>query len=388
MGPDDELDDERSSGPLLPPADRLWRHPSELAAAYAARPLRAAERRMWTVAVLAGLVGAVLATGTTFATGALRTRKVAVPALEQELMAPVVTLAALGASSVAASVADVRPSCVALIARDAHGIRTSAGVVFRSDGMVLTAAHMVTGAQALEAIVAGTRKVAAHVVASDAATDLAVVKLDGSGYTPAPLGTALNVRVGDQVLAVSPNDGTTDEGLVAGVGKSSTEAGTALDGLLEITTARTPATIGAPVLNRDGAVIAVTTANDKGSGEFATPMDWARQVVAQLLSTGHVTPVWLGVLGHDLSAADAAALSVAGGAVVDKVYAASPAADAGVKVGDEILGVDGRAVVSMATLIMTVHSRAQDTDVELDVRRGATTWKMRARLMPRPTDIA
>ena len=352
-----------------------------------ARAVRGAEHRMWTVAVLAGLIGAVLATGTTLATRPMRTHNVSVPAVEQDVMTPVVTLAAMGASSMAANAADVRSSCAALIARDAHGTRSSVGVVFRSDGMMLAVAHMVDGAQSIQATV-GDQRVAARVVASDPTTDLAVVKLDGSGYNPAPLGTALDVRIGDPVVALSPTDGNPVQGLVAAVGKTFSSQGNDFDGLLQITTSHATDTLGSPVLNRQGAVIGVATGIDAGKAEFATPMDWARQVAGQLLRTGRSVMVWLGVAGHDLSAAAAAALGVSGGAVIDKIYGSSPAQAAGLKVGDEVLGIDGRAVTSMANLIMAVRSHVDGTNVELDVRRDTATWGIRTLLAAKPASIS
>ncbi len=380
MDPDDELDDDRSSGPLLPPDDRLWRHPSEVS--HLRGVGRGAANRMWAVALLAGVVGAVLATGTTVATGHLRTRKVPVPALEQDVMAPAVTLASASASSVSATVGVLRPSCVAITAKDQKGAtHTLAGVIFRSDGMVLTTTDVVGTAKSFSAVVGAAHPVAAHVVATDAGSRLAVLKLDGGGYTPAPLGTALNLKVGDPVIGYAPTDASVAHGLIAGLDRSFT----GLDGLLQIATDGPAAVAGSPVLDRDGAVVGVLSGADKG-GEYVTPVDWARQVAVQLMATGHVVPAWLGVLGHDLPASVAGALQIPGGAVIDKVFGDSPASVAGLDVGDQVLGIDGKAVLSMANLIMAVRARSTGAVIELDVRRGTTTWTMHAVLTPRPDD--
>jgi S1-C subfamily serine protease len=240
--------------------------------------------------------------------------------------------------------------------------------------MTFAVAHMVTGAQALTALVAG-RVVNAHLIGDDPVSDVAVVKLDGSEFPPAPLGTALGVRVGDPVTAMSPSD--SDEGLVSALSKT---------GLLQVTTDRDGDMPGTPVLDRDGAVIALAAAGAGSKAETATPMDWAKEVAAELISSGHAVPVWLGVQGHDLAPSAAAAIGVGGGAVIDNVLAASPASTAGVRAGDVVLGVDGRAVRSFAHLLMAVHALPVGSPLQLDVRRGATDWTIDTVLTARPPD--
>jgi len=183
--PDDEHE-EGSSGPLLPPDDRLWRHPSEVALFSSARGAvpdsteSGGDIRMWPVALLSGVVGALLATAAVYSMGGF-THHVTIPALERDVDAtPVVTLAATGAPSGFVLGAErVQASCVVLLARNKHGSEVSNGVIFRSDGMMLTTAHTVAGAQSLSATVDGSRRVTARLVALDAASDLAVVKLAG-----------------------------------------------------------------------------------------------------------------------------------------------------------------------------------------------------------------
>ena len=156
--PDEDRDDDRVPGLLLPPDDRLWRHPSEVAltaharAANAASPFVAApggqvgESRVWSVALVSGVIGALLATAAVYAAGGA-THRVVVPALERDVDAgPVVTLASSGsASGFVLGAERVQSSCVVLVAHDSHGTRVSNGVVFRSDGMILTTAHTVAG---------------------------------------------------------------------------------------------------------------------------------------------------------------------------------------------------------------------------------------------------
>ncbi|HEY2430072.1 MAG TPA: trypsin-like peptidase domain-containing protein [Acidimicrobiales bacterium] len=400
MEPDDELDDEGSSGPLLPPDDRLWRHPSELAQAAGAPAVSVrAENRVWTVALLSGVIGALLATGVVYAVGGVRTRKITVAALEQDVdSSPVVTLTSTGSPSRFVTGAEhVRPSCVVLTAHDAHGTRVTNGVVFRSDGMVITTAHMLAGAQTLSAVVGGTRRVAARLVAVDPGSDLAVVKLTGSGFIPAPLGSALALKVGDPVIAVHPPDATGapagvpgDQGSVSGLGQTLVSAGGAgMADLVRIETTEAPSAVGGPVVDAHGAVVAFGTAlGAPGQAvEYAVPVDLARGIATQLLAGGRVVPVWLGVQGTDLAGPVATAMGVPGGAVVQRVYPASPAAIAGVRGGDVVVGIDGRVVTSMANLIMAIHGEPPGTHVELDIDRADGQRTMTAEVAPRPAGV-
>ncbi len=402
MEPDDEHDDDVSSGLLLPPDDRLWRHPSELAVAgagpapagrahpFVAPAARFLDGKLWPVVLVSGVVGALLATAAAYTFGAA-THRVTVTALERDVdSGPTVTLASVGEpGGYVLSAERVQPSCVQLYAHDAHGDHIADGVVFRSDGMVLTTAHAVAGAQSLVATVGGTRHVTARVVASDPDSDLAVVKLSGDGYTPAPLGSALDLEVGDPVVSVRP-PGAGVPGDAASVGAMDQQIvgsdGAHISDLVRVDTSVPPATVGGAIVGLDGSVVAITTAvGDAGeTTEWATPVDLAREVAAQLLASGHVVPVWLGVQGGDLSTSDAASLGVAGGAQVTGVDAGSPAAVSGLHPGDVVVGLNGHEVASMANLIMAVHALAPGTRIELDVVHKDTPEQLSAVVTARP----
>jgi S1-C subfamily serine protease len=398
MGPDDEHEEDGSSpGPLLPPDDRLWRHPSEMAVGKPTTPSsslvaahgRGFDGRLWPIVLVSGVVGAVLATAAAYTIGGA-THRVIVPALERDVdTGPVVTLASVGEpSGFVLSAERVQPSCVVLVAHDSHGNRVADGVVFRSDGMVLTTLHAVTGAQSLTATVGGTRHVAARIVASDPNSDLAVVKLAGDGYTPAPMGSALDLQVGDTVITVRPpGDPAGVPGDTASVSAMGQEivgsTGAHLSDLVRIDTSLPAATVGGAVVGNDGAVIAITTASGQAS-EWATPVDLAREVASQLLASGRVIPVWLGVQGGDMPTTDAIALGVRGGAQVTRVDAGSPAAASGLRAGDEVVGLDGHEVASMANLIMAVHALAPGTRIELDVVREDVPRQLIAVVAARP----
>ena len=95
-------------------------------------------------------------------------------------------------------------------------------------------------------------------------------------------------------------------------------------------------------------------------------------------------PVWLGVQGGDMSTSDAAAYGVEGGAQVTRVDAGSPAAASGLHAGDEVVGLNGHEVASMANLIMAVHALAPGTRIELDIVHEDLPERLAAVVTPRP----
>ncbi|HVM67761.1 MAG TPA: trypsin-like peptidase domain-containing protein, partial [Acidimicrobiales bacterium] len=360
------------------------------APSFGTAPWRFVEGRIWPVVLVSGVVGALLATAAAYTLGG-GAHRVTVTALERDVeTGPTVTLASVGQpGGYVLSAQRVQPSCVELYSHDAHGDHIADGVVFRSDGMVLTTAHAVAGVQSLVATVGGTRHVTARVVATDPQSGLAVVKLSGDGYTPAPLGSALDLQVGDPVVNVRPPgaDVPGDAASISAMDQSMAAPGGAnLSDLIRVDTASPPPAVGSPIVGLDGSVIAITTAlgDADDTTAWATPVDLAREVATQLLADGHVVPVWLGVQGGDLPSSDAVALGVRGGARVSRIDAGSPAAASGLHAGDVVVGLNGHEVASMANLIMGVHALAPGTHIELDVVHKDVPEQLTVVVAPRP----
>jgi len=191
-----------------------------------------------------------------------------------------------------------------------------------------------------------------------------------------------------------PGSGATsvpgDQASIAAIGQEIVgSSGAHLADLVRIDTTVVTPTVGGPVLDGGGSVVAISTASpqDGQSVEWATPVDLAREIAAQLLASGRVVPVWLGVTGGDIAGTVAHELGVAGGALVTDVYRGSPAASSGLRAGDVVIGLDGHQVTSMANLIMAIHALPPGTTIELDVERNATSQRLRAVLTPRPAPV-
>ncbi len=334
------------------------------------------------MAGLAGVIGALLTAGLIAAAGGFTTR--VQPVRSVELVArPTITLIGqtLDTNSIVAVAERLRPSIVEVKA-NGDGTRSSgSGVAFRDDGHILTNRHVVDGASDITVIAADGRSLDATVVGTDADTDVAVLKVDAR-MPAATLGTVSGLRVGQQAIAIGSPLGLTGGpsvtvGVVSALGRDfDPNDGPPLLDMIQTDAPISPGSSGGALVDSAGNVIGITTAvgvsevGAEGLG-FATPIDIARDVAEQLLNTGHVTHVWLGVRGEDLDPTMAKTLGVVGGgALVREVTPASPAAVAGIKVRDIITSVDGKKITGIADVIINLRTRKVGDRVRVVVWRG------------------
>ena len=395
MEPDDPLGDDERPAPLLPPDDRLWRHPSEVSAfgaPYEPDGGRGGRTRTWAVAGAAAACGAVLGVGLVALAGAFGERTRTVSVIERvALPARVLTTSDGGTGPGAAGIADgLRPAVVAVTVDRTGGPRQGSGVLFRSDGHVLTNAHVVDGAERITVTLAGGARAGGRVLGADPATDLAVVKVDDwTSVTTAPLGSAATLAVGQDVMAVGAS-GAGVVGMVSAVGRQiDRDGGVALVDLIQTDTPVVDGWSGGALVDERGAVVGILTAAttpDAGVAGigFATPIDIARAVADQLVGGSPVVRPWIGIEGGDLDASAAAALGMGGGALVSHIRDGSPAAEAGLAAGDVIASIDGVPVASMGALRILVRSHPPGHVVRLAVVRQSVRRTMSVTLGERP----
>lgn len=370
--PDDEPQPYRDPPP---PDDRLWRHPSEIG------PKRSPVRRqLWAVGIASALVASVLSTGLAVVAGTLLDAgdDSSRPAVDTSAVLPLQAPASTKADVVA--IADkVRPAIAQLkVERGRTG--SGSGVLFRSDGHLLTNAHVVEGATSVAVVLSSGKELPARVLGSDAASDTAVVKIDGGPFPVAELGTTTDLKVGQEAIAIGSPLGLTGGpsvtvGIVSALHRTvRTRGGQSLMDMVQTDAPIAPGSSGGALLDAGGRVIGITTAvavTDTGAEGFgfATPIDTARNVAEQLITTGKVVTVWLGVEGSDLDGATALALNVDGGAIIEQVKTDSPAERAGLSARDVVVGVDGKPVKSMGMLAVAVRAHRPGDVITLDVVR-------------------
>ena len=411
---DDGLDD-GPVPPLLPPEDRLWRHPSEVARGSARPPVapvatassagaggRGAgrrESRLTTIVGLTSTISVLLTLGVVAVVRPVRTN-VAV----ERVATPVTPSGDIsGVADVAAIAEQLRGSITRVQAEAPGGRRWGSGVLYRSDGMLLTSHHVVDGASALRVSLDDGRELAARLVGTDPETDIALLDIDGDGdgerFEVAPLGTVSGLKVGQAAITIgtarSGADGpVVSVGVVSAKGQSVEVGGKSLLDMIQTDSAVAPGCAGGAVVDSTGVVIGIATTStataEGGTAGYATPIDVARVVAAQLLTHGRVTRGWLGVEGDDLPAERAKELRLAGGVVVKTVRNASPATSAGIVPSDVIASVDGEPVRSMIDLVVALRMHRAGDTVSLSVIRGGRsvgerkTTTMKVKLVERP----
>ena len=306
------------------------------------------------------------------------------------------TSLATTAIDVPAALAAVEPSIVAVSAdveqAGASGHAVGTGVVLTEDGELLTNAHVVAGATAVRVRLYGdTEPRDATVLAADEANDLALLKVDATGLTPAVFADPSSIAVGDEVVAIGyalDLDGapTVSKGIISAVDRTMITDLGALDGLLQTDAAISSGNSGGPLVNARGEVVGINTAVFRGDATTAV------NNVGFAIGAARVLP-----RVDDLRAQAAGATKTEGylgvsleqrtdggqGAIITEVSADSPAAAAGLEVGDVVVEVDGEPITGSGGLIATIRSTAPGTSLSIQVNRDGSTLDLTATIVER-----
>ena len=257
------------------------------------------------------------------------------------------------------------------------------GVIISSDGYILTCAHVVDGASSITVTI-DDKDYTATLVGEDTTSDVAVIKIDATGLTPATVGDSDSLKVGQSVMAVGNPlgelGGTVTGGMISALNRSVTIQGTSSTNtmsLIQMDASVSPGNSGGGLFNMNGELIGIVNAKSSSSDAeglgFAIPINDAIKVAQQLLENGYVTGrPYLGItyLGVE-DAQTAAQLGVnAYGVYVVEVVKGGPAERAGLQSGDRIVSIDGTEIGTKDDLGTLMQKHTAGDSLAITIARG------------------
>lgn len=260
-----------------------------------------------------------------------------------------------------------------------HGI--GSGVIISPDGYIITNNHVVADATDIKVTLGDRRILSAKLIGTDPLTDLAVIKIEGSNFPNVPLGDSSQLHPGQTVLAFGNPFGfrfTVTRGIVSALNRPNpyNDDPRKPGQYIQTDAAINQGNSGGPLVNAHGEVIGINTFLISPSGSFAgmgfaIPTQIVQPTVESLVRYGKVDHSYIGVGITDVTPENSKFFDLkdANGAVISEVQPDSPGAKAGLKVGDVIVGLDGKKVLGAGELQAEVSSKRPGTKVSLDVLR-------------------
>ncbi|MEW6724163.1 MAG: trypsin-like peptidase domain-containing protein [Bacillota bacterium] len=283
-----------------------------------------------------------------------------------------------------------------LLGRTYERISGGTGVIFDSNGYIVTNNHVIEGASELIVLLADGQRLPAQVVGADKATDLAVIKVNAANLPVATFGNSDAVRVGELAVAIgNPIDivefqRTVTAGIISGLNRK-LSYGERTFNLIQTDAAINPGNSGGPLCNARGEVIGINTLKLQGADReglgFAIPINTVRTIVNQLVQYGRVIRPWLGVAVMDKATAARYNIQIAKGLYVGEVITGSPAAAAGVRPGDIILTIDGQAVNTVEELRAVLDTKKPGDRVSVVIVRSGRERTFQATLSEIPESL-
>ena len=256
------------------------------------------------------------------------------------------------------------------------------GVIISSDGYILTCAHVVDGASTITVTI-GDKDYTAALVGEDTTSDIAVIKIDADGLTPATVGNSDSLKVGQSVMAVGNPlgelGGTVTGGMISALNRSVTIQGSSsvnTMSLIQMDASVSPGNSGGGLFNMNGELVGIVNAKSSSSDAeglgFAIPINDAIKVAQELLENGYVTGrPYLGITY--LAVTDAQTASQLGvnayGVYVVEVVKGGPAEKAGLQAGDRIVSVDGTEIASKDDLGTLMQKHAAGDTLSITIAR-------------------
>jgi len=270
------------------------------------------------------------------------------------------------------------------------------GFVWSSDGIIVTNNHVVEGASRITVNLNDGTQTPAKLIGVDPDSDLAVLRVDQKNLTAAPVGTSADLMIGETVVAVGNPfglSGSVTTGVVSALGRSvpSKEEGRTFTDFIQTDASINPGNSGGPLLNIEGKVIGINVAiyaQAQGIG-FAIPVDRARKVIQDILRYGQVHSAWIGAVTATLTPEEAKRIGLKPikGALVARVFGGSPAQAAGLKPGDVITSVAGRAVDSREAFSTYTATLPSARPIELTISHDGSLRNVNVKPIDPPNDL-
>lgn len=272
--------------------------------------------------------------------------------------------------------------------QERHG--GGSGFVFTPDGLVLTNSHVVHEAKRIHVSLPDGRRLPAHLIGDDPATDLAVVRVDAPNLHAVPLGNSQKLRVGQLAIAIGNPYGfqyTVTAGVVSALGRSlRSYSGRLIDDVIQTDASLNPGNSGGPLVSSNGEVIGVNTATIMGAQGlcFAIGINTAKLVVSSLLRDGVVRRSYIGIQGQTVPLHRRLIrfydLPQESGVLVISVEENSPALRSFLREGDIVVAMDGHAVAGIDDLHRLLTEEKAGVQTALTILRH--TERLEIKLTP------
>lgn len=273
------------------------------------------------------------------------------------------------------------------------------GVIIDADGLIVTNAHVVKDAQEIMVVLSDRREFAAKLSIIDERSDIALLRVDtkGEALPHAPLKPSENLEVGDIVIAIGNPFGvgqTVTSGIVSALARSSLNIND-FNFFIQTDAAINPGNSGGPLVAMDGGVVGINSAIYSRSGGslgigFAVPSEMVATVIAAEKSGSRgnktITRAWVGMSGQQVTADIASSLGLPrpAGVLINQIHPASPLLKEGMKVGDVVTSINGKAVNDTAELKFRLATLPIGQTATLDVLRKGEPKQFSIKLMAPP----
>jgi len=282
---------------------------------------------------------------------------------------------------------------------------TGSGFVIRPDGLILTNAHVVDGVDTVTVKLTDGRELRGKVLGTDPLTDVAVVKVQAANLPAVRIGNSDQLKPGEWAIAIGNPlglDNTVTVGIISATGRRSSQIGVSDKrvGFIQTDAAINPGNSGGPLLNQRGEVIGMNTAiigGAQGLG-FAIPINTAQRIADQLIAKGRIDHPYLGIQMTTLTPEVKKQINTAPdsnltlkedrGVVVIGVMRNSPAARAGIKIGDVLLKVNGKTVTTADDVQQAVEASSVGGTLQVELSRNGQVQTLAVQPGAFPTKTA